>query len=252
MGETLIEDVNEIREYVRKLKRSLSPEGFKKTARNDYFHGKIRERFEWKRRVNSFVESVIQGETTFYEGVCKYTKPDGKTLYPHVDKIDRDELKNIEMCLGDFYANNLHNVFANPVSGIIGPFAVLYGLSGLAYTSSGKKMPRRKFLKVLGGLSVGGGIIPGGMSSGKRQELYKKAEDNAKLLDYYARQLYPKKPVITEERAQELTQMEVNRFYRVMEEEGYKLKPIPELGDPEQGLRDLFYKRLKENFRIQT
>ncbi|NIO22619.1 MAG: hypothetical protein GTN38_01145 [Candidatus Aenigmarchaeota archaeon] len=190
MVETLIEDVREVRERVMELKRMLNPENFKKATKNNYFHDKIRERFEWKRRINPFVESVIRGETTFYEGVCKYTKPDGKTRYPHVDKIDKDELKNIEMCVGDFYANNLHNVFANHVGAIIGPFVALYGLSEIAYRTKGKKMPRRKFLKVLGGLSVGVGIIPGGMSSGKRQELYKKAEDNARLLDHYARQLY--------------------------------------------------------------
>jgi hypothetical protein len=62
--------------------------------------------------------------------------------------------------------------------------------------------------------------------------------------------MFKGKPKITKEYAQILAQKEVKKFYRDMENAGYKLTPIPE-ENAEQELRNFFYKQLKKEYRIK-
>ena len=195
-GRTLIGDVNEIREIAKNVKEILP-----KTFKEFDFKSKIREKFEEYRKKNTLLEDVIQGkgDTTFLKEVNKYTRPRSKAYHPHLERIDPDRLKDTEKCVGDFYEGNLINIVGNPVTTTLATGAFAYGgldlLRVLAGEGIKKKITRRNFLKLTIGLTgsfAGIAGVLGASGSYHKVEQYKKAEQNAKVLDCLVEKLYPR------------------------------------------------------------
>ena len=193
---TLIGDVNEIRESARRVRGIVTPETFQEID----FHGQIRGTFEKWRKTVPLVHDVIGGRTSFYGEVRKYTGPKGQVYYPHFKKIDKDNLMQTETCVGNFYGGHPGDVFGSYVWDVLGnPLGLTIGTLGsaaagseIAHRITKKKLPRREFFKVFSLIAVPIGALGGVRISMARYELCREAEKNAMILDYLKGQLYPR------------------------------------------------------------
>lgn len=157
-------------------------------------YGEIYDKFEEYRGKNPVARNVIGGVDTFSELVTKYTRPKGKTLYPHLQNIDGDEVKYLKECVGDFPAGNFSDLTLNPPSmAVLGSLfsAILgNGISGIKQIDNPKIISRRKFIKAM---SAGGGTVGaslGFFGSGFKLLEYIDAEWSAEFLDKLKEKVY--------------------------------------------------------------
>jgi len=197
---TLIGEINGIRESARRVRGIVTPETFKKID----FHGEMRETFEKWRKTVSLVDDVIEGKTSFYQEVRRYTGPKGQVWYPHFRKIDKDRFIQTETCVGNFYGGHRGDVFGahffdalgNPVGMPIATTGVVAAGSEIAIRTleknTQKKIPRRELLKLFLSGTAALTALAGARISMGRYELWEEAEKNAMTLDYLRGRLYPR------------------------------------------------------------
>jgi|GEM_PF-3031104 len=190
---TLIREVNKIRRHARRVKRFLPPGKFDR----EHNYMRIGEQFEIFRRYFDIplIDDVMHGKTSFHKEVSKYTRPKSRSYHPPLRKIDNDNLRQVETCVGNFYGDSTLNTISNPVGGTALGLGIL-GLTAEALYQSEKKkerMTRRKALKTL--LFTPVFTLAGMVGSQNRIEDYRRAEHNAMVLDYCAqklKELYPR------------------------------------------------------------